>query len=102
MKMLNMTSWTYVGYAAFPNIDNKQSLKEVLKETRLDIKEDKFEVTYFTFWTILHLNVYKILTRNEIDDPEQNVWNEINNWADVGKNPADGDVLSLIDETLLT
>ena len=43
-----------------------------------------------------------ILTKHEIDDPEQNVWNEINNWADVGKNPADGDVLSLIDETLLT
>ena len=43
-----------------------------------------------------------ILTKHEIDDPEQNVWNEINNWADVRKNPADGDVLSLIDETLLT
>ena len=43
-----------------------------------------------------------ILTKHEIDDQEQNVWNEINNGADVGKNPADGDVLSLIDETLLT
>ena len=43
-----------------------------------------------------------ILTKHEIDDPEQNVWNEIYNWADVGKNPADGDVLSFIDENLLT
>ena len=44
-----MTPWTYVGYAAFPNIDNKQSLKETLKETGLDIKEDEFEVTYFYY-----------------------------------------------------
>ena len=43
-----MTPWTYVGYAAFPNIDNKQSWKETLKETGLDIKEDEFMVTYFT------------------------------------------------------
>ena len=35
-----------------------------------------------------------ILTKHEIDDPEQNVWNEINNWADVGKNPADGDLFN--------
>ena len=45
MKMLNMTPWTYVGYAAFPNVDNKQTLKE----TGLDIKEDEFEVTYFYY-----------------------------------------------------
>ena len=43
MKMLNMTPWTYVGYAAFPNIDNKNTLKE----TGLDIKEDEFKVTCF-------------------------------------------------------
>ena len=47
MKMLNMTSWTYVGYAAFPNIDNKNTLKEM----GLDIEEDK--VTYF-----YHLNIF--------------------------------------------
>ena len=35
-----MTPWTYVGYAAFPNIDNKKTLKE----TGLDIMEDEFEV----------------------------------------------------------
>ena len=40
-----MTPWTYVGYVAFPNIDNKQTLKE----TGLDIKEDEFEVTYFYY-----------------------------------------------------
>ena len=44
-----MTPWTYVGYAAFPNIDNKQTLKLTLKETGLDIKEDEFEVTYFYY-----------------------------------------------------
>ena len=44
-----MTPWTYVGYAAFPNIDNKQTLKETLKDTGLDIKEDEFEVTYFYY-----------------------------------------------------
>ena len=100
MKMLNMTPWTYVGYAAFPNVDNKQSLIE----TGLDIKEDEFKVTYFYYLNIfaLHFYIQMILTKHEIDDPEQNVWNEINNWADVGKNPADGDVLSLIDETLHT
>ena len=47
--MLNMTSWTYVGYAAFPNIDNKNTLKEM----GLDIEEDKSKVfTYF-----YHLNI---------------------------------------------
>ena len=45
-----MTPWTYVGYAAFPNIDNKQTLKE----TGLDTKEDEFKVTYFTIGTFLH------------------------------------------------
>ena len=35
-----------------------------------------------------------ILTKHEIDDPEQNVWNEINNWAVVRKTPADGDVFN--------
>ena len=44
MKMLNISTWTYVGYAAFPNIDNKQTLKE----TGLDIKEDENKVTFFT------------------------------------------------------
>ena len=48
MKMLNMTSWTYVGYACFPNIDNKN----ILKERGLDIEEDKSKVTYF-----YHLNI---------------------------------------------
>ena len=44
-----MTSWTYVGYAAFPNIDNKNTLKEM----GLDIEEDKSKVfTYF-----YHLNI---------------------------------------------
>ena len=57
MKILNMTPWTYVGYVAFPNIANKQSLKE----TGLDIKEDEFEVTYFYYlnnfaFTFLHLD----------------------------------------------
>ena len=41
--MLNMTSWTYVGYAAFPNIDNKNTLKEM----GLEIEEDKSKVTFF-------------------------------------------------------
>ena len=40
MKMLGMTPWTYVGYTAFPNIDNKK----ILKETGLDIMEDEFKV----------------------------------------------------------
>ena len=40
-----MTPWTYVGYAAFPNIDNKQTLKE----TGLVKKEDEFEVIYFYY-----------------------------------------------------
>ena len=48
MKMLNMTPWTYVGYAAFPNIDNKHAFKEV----GLDIEEDKFKVTYFYYLNI--------------------------------------------------
>ena len=43
-----MTPWTYVGYAAFPNIDNKHALKEV----GLDIEEDKFKVTYFYYLNI--------------------------------------------------
>ena len=43
-----MTPWTYVGYAAFPNIDNKNALKEV----GLDIEEDKFKVTYFYYLDI--------------------------------------------------
>ena len=40
-----MTPWTYVGYAAFPNIDSKKTLNE----TGLDIKEDEFKVisSYF-------------------------------------------------------
>ena len=42
MKMLNMTPWTYVGYAAFPNIDNKITLEEM----GLDIEEDKVKVTF--------------------------------------------------------
>ena len=39
----------------------------------------------------MHLHFYKILTRNEIDDPEQNVWNEIlwNRYS-----PADGDIFN--------
>ena len=41
MNMLNMTPWTYVGYAVFPNIDSKNTLKE----TGLDLKEDEFKVT---------------------------------------------------------
>ena len=44
-----MTSWTYVGYACFPNIDNKN----ILKERGLDIEEDKSKVTYF-----YHLNIF--------------------------------------------
>ena len=43
MKMLNMTSWTYVGYAAFPNIDNNITLEEM----GLDIDDDKFKVYFF-------------------------------------------------------
>ena len=43
-----MTPWTYVGYAAFPNIDNKQTLKE----TGLDIREEEFKVTYFYYLNI--------------------------------------------------
>ena len=28
MRMLNMDPWTYVGFVAFPNIDNREALKE--------------------------------------------------------------------------
>ena len=81
-----MTPWTYVGFAAFPNIDNKQTLKE----TGLDIKEDEFKVTYFNYLNIFALHFYKmILTKNEIVDPEPKVWNKI-----FGKSiysPANGD-----------
>ena len=54
MKMLNISTWTYVGYAAFPNIDDKQTLKEM----GLDIKEDVFKVTYFFY---LHMFTFTFL-----------------------------------------
>ena len=52
MKMLNIKPWNYVGYAAFPNMDNRDL-------ERMRIKEKK-EI--------------KILTKDEMEDPK---WNEI-------------------------
>ena len=59
MKMLNMTPWTYVGYAAFPNIDNKQTLKE----TGLVKKEDELKVIYFTILLSEQLCIYIFIFR---------------------------------------
>ena len=56
MKILNMKPWNYVGYAAFPNIDNK-----VLEQMGFSKEQE-------------HIN---ILTKDDIDDPEGKVWNEI-------------------------
>ena len=40
MRMLNMKPWNYVGFAAFPNIDNKNTLKA----TGIVKQEDDFKV----------------------------------------------------------
>ena len=40
MKMLNMKPWNYVGFAAFPNIDDKNTLKA----TGIVKQEDDFKV----------------------------------------------------------
>ena len=40
MKMLGMKPWSYVGFAVFPNIDNRESLEE----TGLVKNEDKSKV----------------------------------------------------------
>ena len=40
MKMLNMKPWNYVGFAAFPNIDDKNTLKA----TGIVKREDDFKV----------------------------------------------------------
>ncbi len=40
MKMLNLKPWNNVGFVAFPNIDNR----EALREAGLDITEDELKV----------------------------------------------------------
>ena len=40
MKMLNIKPWENVGFVAFPNIDNR----EALREAGLDITEDELKV----------------------------------------------------------
>lgn len=67
MKILNMNPWNYVGYAAFPNIDNR-----TLEKMGLSKEQEKI----------------KILTKNEIEDPECHVWNEI--LRKTTNSPADG------------
>jgi len=67
MKMLSMKPWSYVGFAVFPNIDNRKSLEE----TGLVKNEDKT----------------KILTKNELDDPERKVLDKI--FGKTNQLPAD-------------
>ena len=40
MKMLNMKCWDVLGFVAFPNIDNR----EALREAGLEITEDELKV----------------------------------------------------------
>ena len=40
LKMLNIKPWENVGFVAFPNIDNR----EALREAGLDITEDELKV----------------------------------------------------------
>ena len=44
MKMLGMKPWSYVGFAVFPNIDNRKTLEA----TGVGKKEDKSKVKHQT------------------------------------------------------
>ena len=79
MKMMNMKPWNYVGYAAFPNIDNK-----VLELLGLSKEQEE------SFIREKRQEQIKILTKDDIDDPECQVWNDI--LGKTSNSPADGDI----------
>ena len=90
MKMLDMKPWFYVGFSVFPNIDNRKTLEA----TGLVKNEDKSKVNHqFKDITVTESLFIKILTKNELDDPEHKVLNEI--FVKTNKLPADGDILYL-------
>ena len=81
MKMMNMKPWNYVGYAAFPNIDNK-----VLELLGLSKEQEE------SFIREKRQEQIKILTKDEMDDPESQVWNDI--LGKTSNSPADGDTFN--------
>ena len=90
MKMLNIKHWKNTGFVAFPNIDNR----EALREAGLDLKGDELKVcvcVYEQTANKLHCFFKMIMTKYELYDPEYKVWIEMVRKID--RNPANGETL---------